>query len=149
MSSRSALAQISALIKAKRREEELGLRAAALACGLSPSTLSRLERAVPSSFPDADTLTKLATWLNVPVASLLSGNPAPVSQIATASKATKRNQQSKEKALERLSTPEVVEVHLRADQNLSPETAQALAGMFKALYEHCMQVSQAPVKPKP
>jgi len=31
--------------------------------------------------------------------------------------------------------PEYVEVHLRADKNLSPKTAKALAEMFKALYE--------------
>jgi hypothetical protein len=33
------------------------------------------------------------------------------------------------------STPELVEVHLRADKNLSPEAAKALAQMFKAIYE--------------
>lgn len=139
MSSRSALAQISALIKAKRRQDKLGLRAAADASGLSPSTLSRLERAVASSFPDANTLTKLAAWLDLSLEALLSGSPAPVPKTAIASKANKKPPQSKQKAMDHLTTPEVIEVHLRADQSLSPETARALSRMFKTMYDHCTQ----------
>ncbi len=118
MRSRSALARISAFIKAKRRERGYGLRAAAEESGLSPSTLSRLERGVSSSLPDADTLTKLAAWLNISVAHLLSEDAQEAGQ-----------------ASPELTTPEVVEVHLRADKRLSPKTAQALSRMFKILYD--------------
>jgi|ERR1051326_1094934 transcriptional regulator with XRE-family HTH domain len=121
MSSRAALAHISALIKAKRREDEIGLREAAQLSGVSASTLSRLERGAATSLPDSGTLTKLANWLEVTLSSLLS---------------------DKEKAVAsqpQLSTPEVVEVHLRAAKELSPETAKALAEMFKTLYDHCLQ----------
>lgn len=121
MSLRAALARISALIKAKRREEELGLRAAADASGVSASTLSRLERGAATSLPDSPTLTKLASWLNLSVDSLLSDKQEP---------------QGREPEL---TTPEIVEVHLRADRDLSPETARALAEMFKTLYQHCLQ----------
>jgi len=31
--------------------------------------------------------------------------------------------------------PEFVEVHLRADKNLTPDTADALSKMFRQLYE--------------
>jgi hypothetical protein len=32
------------------------------------------------------------------------------------------------------STPEIVEAHLRADRNLSPETADALSQLFRVAY---------------
>ena len=121
MSLRAALARISALIKAKRREEELGLRAAADASGVSASTLSRLERGAATSLPDSPTLTKLAGWLDISVDSLLSD---------------KQGAKGREPEL---TTLEIVEVHLRADRDLSPETARALTEMFKALYQHCIE----------
>lgn len=34
----------------------------------------------------------------------------------------------------KVTTPEFVEVHLRADKNLTPEAADALATMFKTIY---------------
>jgi transcriptional regulator with XRE-family HTH domain len=110
------LTRIGTLIKAKRRKASLGLRAAATECGVSSSTLSRLERGDSSSLPDADTLTKLAAWLGTTVAALLSEKP-------------------KESADPELTTPEVVEVHLRADKRLSPETANALGRAFRLLYD--------------
>ena len=113
---RSDLARIAVLIKAKRRKRALGLRAAAAECKISPSTLSRLERGVPSSFPDAETLTKLADWLKTSVASLLS-------------------EKHQDTAGPELTTPEVVEVHLRADKHLSPDTALALGRAFRLLYD--------------
>lgn len=110
---------LALLIKSKRRVTKLGLRATAQECGLSAATLSRLERGAAVSLPDAASLTKLAAWLNTTVGVLL-GEEAGKTGIGNASEA---------------STPEIVEVHLRADKNLSPETAKALATMFKALYE--------------
>ena len=115
---RASIGRIGALIKAKRRERDLGLRAAAAECGVSPSTLSRLERGLSSSLPDADTLTRLAVWLKMPVAALLGG-PSPAGAADGPS----------------LTTPEVVEAHLRADKRLAPETAHALARAFRLLYD--------------
>ena len=125
MSSRAALAHISALIKAKRREGGIGLRDAAEASGVSASTLSRLERGAATSLPDSGTLTKLAKWLGLTLSSLLSDK--------------ERNHESEPQ----LTTPEVVEVHLRAAKELSPETAKALAEMFKTLYDHCLQTQES------
>jgi transcriptional regulator with XRE-family HTH domain len=110
------LSRIGTLVKAKRRKTGLGLRAAAAQCGVSPSTLSRLERGDSSSLPDADTLTKLAAWLGTTVAALLSEKPKPTAD-------------------PELTTPEVIEVHLRADKRLSPETASALGRAFRLLYD--------------
>jgi len=124
MSSRATLARISALIKAKRREDGIGLRDAAEVSGVSASTLSRLERGAATALPDSGTLAKLANWLGLTLSSLLSDK-------------------EKTKAEPQLTTPEVVEVHLRADKELSPETAKALAQMFKTLYDHCLQTQES------
>jgi len=113
------LKNIALLIKAKRRENgDQPLRAAAKDAKVSAATLSRLERNVSSTLPDAATLNKLSRWLGVGVGDLL--------------------QESQQRAGSRLpvaTTPEYVEVHLRADKNLSPKTAKALADMFRTLYE--------------
>jgi transcriptional regulator with XRE-family HTH domain len=111
------------LIKAKRREEGVGLRAAARDSGVSASTLSRIERGGATSYPDAETIAKLASWLNVPIGTLLG------------------EQDQQDSADEpNLSMPEFVEVHLRADKNLSPKTAQALANMFRMLYDQFLEM---------
>ena len=117
MESNAVLTKLPALIKARRREKGLGLRAAAQESGVSPSTLSRLERGISSTLPDTDTLTKLAVWLNISLDKILIENK-PKSDVTTP----------------QLTTPEAVEVQLRADKNLSPDTARALAEMFKLLY---------------
>lgn len=69
-----------------------------------------------TSVPDTDTLTKIAAWLNVPVESLL------------------KDETVKDNTSLELSTPDMIEVHLRADKELSPETAKALAESFRLLY---------------
>ncbi len=115
MSLQTIQKRISLAIKAKKREEELGVRGAAKECGVDASTLSRLENGAYSTLPDAGTLNKLADWLDTSVSGLLGGEGKD--------------------PLENSTVPEVVEVHLRADKNLSPKTAKALADMFEALYK--------------
>lgn len=126
MTSRAKIAQLSSLIRAKRKDENLGLREAAKISGVSPSTLSRLERNISSSLPDLETLTRLATWLNVSIDTILGEQDLirddhPVN----------------------LDTIDKIELHLRADKDLKPETAEALATMFRTLYNkfHEMQDS--------
>ena len=121
MSLSSIQKSISLAIKTKMREGELGVRTAAKECGLDASTISRLERGAYSTLPDGATLEKLAVWTGMSVGELLGGEGKD--------------------PLEENTLPEVVEVHLRADKNLSPKTADALAKMFKALYD---QASKTP-----
>lgn len=125
MHSKETLAHLAGLIKAKRRKEEIGLRAAARDSGVSPSTLSRIERGGTTSLPDAETIAKLASWLNVPIGTLLG-------------------EQDRQDSVDEpdLSMPELVEVHLRADKNLSPKTAQALANMFRLLYDQFLDLEE-------
>ena len=119
MASITPLKQISLLIRAKRRQNNNHpLRDPAGAAKVSAATLSRLERGLSATLPDVGTLNKLARWLGVSVSELLQ----------------EKQVRSKSPAAE-ITLPEYVEVHLRADKNLSPKTANALAQMFKALYE--------------
>lgn len=116
MSADRNLGRLGELILAKRQEEGMGLRAAADQSGVSPSTLSRLERGAGAS-PDSETIAKLSKWLNVSVGEILFGENAGF-------------EEPKE-----MTTPQIIAVHLRADKKLSRETADALAELVRLAYE--------------
>jgi len=105
----------------KRRREELGLslRDVADVTGVSASTLSRIENGTGK--PDADNIARLTNWLDMPVDRVL-------------------NKQGGSDEVEAVvyyphePTPEIVEAHLRADKNLTPETAKALSELFRVAY---------------
>src|SRR5438105_15493806 len=106
----------------RRRREELGLslRDVADETSVSASTLSRIENGTGK--PDADNIARLTAWLDVPMERILSGrNPQ-----AEESKAVIYYPQEP--------TPEIDESHLRADKNLTPETAAALSELFRVAY---------------
>lgn len=106
----------------KRESERLSLRNVAKLTGVSPSTLSRIETA-KGFIPDATTLARLCQWLSIPLERIvgmqdgLGALNQPVVYY--------RNE----------STPAIVEAHLRADPELTPETAQALSDLFRVAYE--------------
>ncbi len=107
-------------IRRKREEMGLSLRDVADETGVSASTLSRIENGTGK--PDADNIARLTAWLNVPVERIMSG----------------RGHESDEARavvyFPQESTPEIVEAHLRADRNLTPETAKALSELFRVAY---------------
>ena len=115
--SATTLANLGVLIKAKRREKKIGLRSAADESGVSASTLSRLERGIFASSPDTETLQNISAWLGISLSKLVDEG----------SKKTEK--------MPRLNTTEFIEVHLRADKNLTPESAEALSLAFKLLYK--------------
>jgi transcriptional regulator with XRE-family HTH domain len=125
MATRRPQVRISLLIKAKRDETGLGVREAAKAAGISAATFSRLERGVSATLPDVTTLEKVAKWIGISLGELLGERAEPHEDPP------------------KVSTPDLVEVHLRADRNLTPDTARALATMFRAIYR------QAARKAKP
>lgn len=106
----------------KRRREELGLslRDVADVTQVSASTLSRIENGTGK--PDADNIARITSWLDMPVDRVV------------------KMQGSETNAVEPViyypheATPEIVEAHLRADKNLSPETAKALSELFRVAY---------------
>jgi transcriptional regulator with XRE-family HTH domain len=106
----------------RRRREELGLslRDVATRTSVSASTLSRIENGTGK--PDADNIARLTSWLDVPMERILSGRDP---QADTAPAVVYYPQEP---------MPEIVEAHLRADRNLTPETASALSELFRVAY---------------
>jgi transcriptional regulator with XRE-family HTH domain len=107
-------------IRRKREEMGLSLRDVADETGVSASTLSRIENGTGK--PDADNIARLTAWLNVPVERIMSGRD------------TESNEERAVVYFPQESTPEIVEAHLRADRNLTPETAKALSELFRVAY---------------
>jgi transcriptional regulator with XRE-family HTH domain len=116
MSSYLAIKELAALVKAKRGKR--GLREVAKEIGdISPSTLSRIEA---GKMPDLDTFIQLCNWLEIkPDEFFSSSTPQEDHNLPVTSG---------------MSTPEIIEAHLRADRELDPDTAEALADMVKAAY---------------
>lgn len=106
----------------RRRREELGLslRDVATKTSVSASTLSRIENGTGK--PDADNIARLTSWLEVPMERILSGRQGPSE---AASPVVYYPQEP---------MPEIIEAHLRADRNLTPETAAALSEVFRVAY---------------
>jgi transcriptional regulator with XRE-family HTH domain len=106
----------------RRKREELGssLRDVANATGVSASTLSRIENGTGK--PDADNIARLTTWLDVPMERIMGSRPSDGEEAKAVV------------YFPRESTPEIVEAHLRADRNLTSETAAALSELFRVAY---------------
>ena len=111
--------ELGRAIKRRREELNLSLRDVADKTGVSASTLSRIENGTGK--PDADNIARLTTWLDMPVDRVMK-------------------KQTEDEAVEAVvyypheATPEIVEAHLRADKNLTPETAKALSELFRVAY---------------
>ena len=111
--------ELGRAIKRRREELSLSLRDVADLTNVSASTLSRIENGTGK--PDADNIARITSWLDMPVDRVM------------------RSQGSNE-GVEAVvyypheATPEIVEAHLRADKNLSPETAKALSELFRVAY---------------
>ncbi|HZH35239.1 MAG TPA: helix-turn-helix transcriptional regulator [Pyrinomonadaceae bacterium] len=107
-------------IKRKREQMNLSLRDVANETQVSASTLSRIENGTGK--PDADNIARLTNWLDMPVDRVM-----------------RKTQQTE--TIEPViyypheTTPEIIEAHLRADRNLTPETARALSEMFRVAYK--------------
>jgi transcriptional regulator with XRE-family HTH domain len=86
------------------RRGDRGIRAVAEEIGISPATLSRVER---GKMPDLETFGKICKWLRVDPGLVLGVTPSK-------------------------SASSGLSVHFRKDQALSPNTAKALAQMILA-----------------
>lgn len=113
--------ELGRAIRRKREEMGLSLRDVADETKVSASTLSRIENGTGK--PDADNIARLTAWLNVPVERIMSGREDSTSDEARAVVYFPQE-----------SMPEIVEAHLRADRNLTPDTAKALAELFRVAY---------------
>jgi transcriptional regulator with XRE-family HTH domain len=120
--------ELGRAIKRKREEMRMSLRAVAQVTNVSASTLSRIENG--SVQPDADNLVRLAAWLNIPMERVImdSRSQDRLGSLGGDSESLPVIYFPHEPV------PDIVEAHLRADRNLSPDTAQALSEMFRVAY---------------
>jgi transcriptional regulator with XRE-family HTH domain len=107
----------------KRRREELGLslRDVADVTNVSASTLSRIENGTGK--PDADNIARLTSWLDMPVDRVMKMSGGSKTEVEAVVYYPHE------------ATPEIVEAHLRADKNLTPDTAKALSELFRVAYQ--------------
>ena len=110
--------ELGRAIKRRRETLKLSLRDVADVTQVSASTLSRIENGTGK--PDADNIARLTNWLDMPVDRVMKNRqPEEVEAVVY---------------YPHEATPEIVEAHLRADKNLSPETAKALSELFRVAY---------------
>jgi transcriptional regulator with XRE-family HTH domain len=102
--------ELAARLAARRRELGMSLRAAAAEVGVSAATLSRVESG--DYLPERDNLFRLLDWLG------LAGRQPPAEPHAPGA-----------------GTMEAIELHLRADTDLSAADADAIAQMVRLAYE--------------
>lgn len=121
--------ELGRAIRRKREELGLSLRDVADETGVSASTLSRIENGTGK--PDADNIARLTGWLDMPMERVMSGR---ASSDGTAAAPVVYFPHE--------ATPDIVEAHLRADRNLNPETAKALAELFRVAYTQFSQPGQ-------
>jgi transcriptional regulator with XRE-family HTH domain len=122
--------ELGRAIRRRREELALSLRDVADQTSVSASTLSRIENGTGK--PDADNIARLTSWLDMPLERILGRGP----QDTNDTKAVIYYPHE--------STPEIVEAHLRADRNLSPETADALSQLFRVAYSQFSRNEPAP-----
>jgi transcriptional regulator with XRE-family HTH domain len=111
--------QLRKLLSERRRRDRLSLEQVARITGVSAATLSRWERGRTDGDPHK--LHAVARWLGV--------------QLDPASVPTPLLMNDPVTHHEGQDTVDFIEAHLRADPNLDPKTAGALARMIKAAYE--------------
>ena len=125
-------AELGSAIRRRREQHGLSLRDVADETGVSASTLSRIENGTGK--PDADNIARLAAWLDMPIERVMhhghraATDPNPVVYYPHES------------------TPEIVEAHLRADRQLTPQTAKALSELFRVAYAQFSQTEGKPAR---
>lgn len=111
--------ELGKAIKRRREELSLSLRDVADVTDVSASTLSRIENGTGK--PDADNIARLTGWLDMPIDRVMNKNAgADVEPVVY---------------YPHEATPEIISAHLRADKNLTPETAEALSELFRVAYK--------------
>ena len=110
--------RIGKRLRRVRDERGLTLQELHRKTGISVPTLSRIERGGSKEI-EAGTLVAVCEWMGA--------RPSDFSLATSPPKVPGRNSA--------VSTPEAVELYLRADKKLDAKTAALLAEMFKAAYE--------------
>src|SRR5438876_729024 len=103
--------ELGQAIKRRREELNLSLRDVGDLTQVSSSTLSRIENG--TGRPDADNIARITRWLDMPVDRLIAKHQS--------------NKVDPVVYYPHERTTDIIEAHLRADKNLTPETAKALS----------------------
>ena len=114
--------ELGRAIRRKREEMGLSLRDVADETSVSASTLSRRENGTGK--PDADNIARLTAWLDM-----------PMERVMGARRTEEGTDNSAVVYFPHEAMPDIVEAHLRADRNLTPETAKALSELFRVAYQ--------------
>lgn len=112
-------AELGQAIKRRREELKLSLRDVGDLTDVSASTLSRIENG--TGRPDADNIARITQWLDMPVDRLMAKNRTDKVEPVVYYPHEK--------------TTDIIEAHLRADKDLTPETAKALSELFRVAYK--------------
>ena len=120
MPTKTNVRRLGMLVRGKREKNGLTLKDVADQTELKIPTLSRIERGDADDL-EGGTLLTLCTWLGADPDDFKEGSPLPA-PVGAKSKITH-------------STPDVVELYLRADKNLDKRTAAALSTLFRTAYE--------------
>lgn len=99
--------------KLLRKRGDRGIREVAKEIGISPATLSRIER---GNLPDLETFGKVCKWLNLDPSRVLGIKSSP-------------------------DKPTKMSVHFRKEKTLKPETAESLAQLILAA-QRALEVSE-------
>ena len=100
------IADLGAILRARRREKRLSLRDLRDLTGVSVNTLSRVEH---GHVPDLKNFHLIVNWLELPAERFLEG-------------------------AEEASTPEVIARHLRADRRLPEDAARKIVELVEEMY---------------
>lgn len=132
----SSIAQLADQFYRKRKGRNLTLGQTSQQIGVSTATLSRFERqrlggplegGQGSFVPDTRTLAAISSWLGTSLSTVVVGE--------TIEKSANRI------AIEE-SIPDKIELHLRADPNLSNEAATTLSQLFRLAYSQVARTKQ-------
>ena len=101
------IADLGAILRARRRDRRLSLRDLADETGVSFNTLSRVER---GHVPDLKNFHRIVDWLGMPPETFLAASDDPPS------------------------TTSVITRHLMADRRLQPDAAAKIAALVEDMY---------------
>lgn len=110
--------KLGAAIDTKRKRLKIRLKDISEATGVSISTIHRVKSGLRC---DAETMARLAGWLEIPVDRFFAGG-----EIETVREVVYNPNET---------LPDIIEAHLLKDENLTEKQARALAELFRTAYE--------------
>ncbi|MBZ5615719.1 MAG: helix-turn-helix transcriptional regulator [Acidobacteriia bacterium] len=117
--------QLAHYVQWKMDQQGLSLREAARKARVSAATLSRiLRKGRNRPRPDVDTLVKVIRWVDVPIEKIIEPGASQLPPV------------------QKTNTPDAIEVHLRADKDLSAEAAEAIGKMVRVAYAQFVKQQQ-------